>query len=107
MGIIFLTCSFFSCSDLVQNINVCPGISDHFAIMAEVLLKATTTKQPARKVFMYARADPSELKKELSSLRDNSLSTSSKRDVNSNWDYFTDGLSKIIKKLVPVKVVRT
>ena len=56
---------------------------------------------------MYARADPSELKKELSSLRDNFLSTSTSRDVNSNWDYFTDGLFKIIKKLIPVKVVRT
>ena len=91
---------FSSRPALVQNINVCPGINDHSDIMAEILLKATTTKQPARKVFMCAQADPSELKKELSSLRDNFLSTSTSRDVNSNWDYFADGLFKIIKKLV-------
>ena len=80
------------------NINVCPGISDNSATIAE---------QPARKVFMYAQTDASEPKNELSSLWNNFLSTSTSRDVNSNWGYLTNGLFKIINKLVPVKVVCT
>ena len=97
---------FSSCPDLVQNIQVRPGISDHSCVTAEVLLKAKVTKKKPRKIFMYGKADPSELKHHIADLRDNFKATAKNRNASDNWKYFTEELAKIVQKLVPQKIIR-
>ena len=97
---------FSSCPDQVQNIQVRPGISDHSCVTTEVLLKAKVTKKKPRKIFMYGKADPGELKRHIADLRDNFKATAKNRNASDNWKYFTDELAKIVQKLVPQKIIR-
>ena len=97
---------FSSCPDLVQNVTVSPGISDHSSVMAEVALKAKISKKKPRKVYMYGKADPEDLKRNSTRLRDSFLAASSGRSASDNWAHFTKSLMDIIDKLVPQKIVR-
>ena len=83
--------------DHIQNVEVSPGISDHCCVSADVLLKTKMTKKPARKIFMYNKANnATELQSEIAS----------SRETNENLNFFTKGLMKIIHKLVLQKVTR-
>ena len=97
---------FSSCPDLVQNVTVSPGISDHSSVTAEVALKAKISKKKPQKVYMYGKADPEDLKRNLTTLRDSFLAASSGRSASDNWARFTKSLMDIIDKLVPQKIVR-
>ena len=55
---------------------------------------------------MYSKASVTELQMEIASFRDTFITTAPSRDTNENWNFFTNGLMKIIHKLVPQKVTR-
>ena len=97
---------FSSSPDLIQNVEVGPGISDQCSVSADVLLKAKVTKKPVQKIFMYSKASVTELQREIASFRDTFIKTAPSRDTNENWNFFTNGLMKIIHKRVPQKVIR-
>ena len=97
---------FASSPDLVKNVQVISGISDHDAVTADIQLKAQVSKKKARTVFMYDRADKDKLRDAISNLRDKFLSSFSLRNANENWEHFAGELQSIIHKLVPQKIVR-
>ena len=96
---------FSSAPDLMDNVTVGPGISDHCAVFAEAVLKVKRTKNPTRKVFLYNKADPAVLKSEIASFKDSFLEDASNRSADENWNRFRDGLMNIVRKVVPQKKV--
>ena len=98
---------FTTCPDLVENIEVGPGISDHDSVSADVLLRAHVSRQKPRKVYMYAKADQGKMRQEIQDLGKSFKATCHKRDANENWNYFTNGLKSIVDNLVPTKFVKT
>ena len=97
---------FATCPDLVENVTVQPGISDHEAVEADILLKARVTKKKPRLVYMYGKADQAKLRSRLEALGKDFRNGSSSRDADGNWKYFTEGIHQIVQDLVPTKFVR-
>ena len=97
---------FATCPDLVENVRVQPGISDHDAVEADVLLKARVTKKKPRQVYLYGKADPVRMRKRLEDLGKDFKKTCKSRDSDGNWKYFTEGIHQIVQEEVPTKIVR-
>ena len=97
---------FATCPDLVENVMVQPGISDHDAVEANIMLKAKVCKQRPRTVYMYGKADPVELRSRLETLGKEFKATSRSRDADGNWNFFTEGIHQIVQDLVPKKIIR-
>ena len=97
---------FASSPDLVKNVKIRPGIGDHHSVTAEVQLRAKVSKKTTRTIFMYDKADETELKCEIAAMRQGFLTTCSLRTANENWQYFTTRLQQIVNTLVPKKIVR-
>ena len=97
---------FATCPDLVENVSVTPGISDHDAVEADVLLKARVTKKKPRLVYMYGKADPAKMRSRLEALGKDFRRGSRNRDADGNWKFFTEGIHQIVQDLVPTKFVR-
>ena len=97
---------FSSAPDLIRNVSVRPGISDHCSVIAEISLTARTTKKPARKVFMYGRADQTLLREDLVGLERRFALASGDLDAESCWSLFTSELHRIVARHVPQKIVR-
>ena len=76
---------FASPPDLVKNAKIRPGIGDHHSVTAKVQLRAKMSKKTTRTVFMYDKADETELKCEIVVMRQGFLSTFSLRTANENW----------------------
>ena len=98
---------FSSVPDLMDNVTVGPGISDHSAVFAEAMLKVKRTKRPTRKVFLYSKADPAVLKSEIGAFKDSFLKDASRHNADDNWNCFRDGLMEVVRRVVPQKKVRS
>ena len=98
---------FFSSSpSSVETVEVIPGISDHNAVMADVLVRAKTSKKKARKVFQYGRADQTKIKEELLILHHDFTKASPGLNADSCWSFFTERIQKIVSTHVPQKIIR-
>ena len=97
---------FATCPDLVENVSVQPGISDHDAVEADVLLTARVTKKKPRLVYEFGKADPVKVRTRLEALGKAFRAGSRTRDVDGNWKFFTEGIHQVVQDLVPTKFVR-
>ena len=97
---------FTTCPDLVENVSVQPGISDHDAVEADILLTARVTKKKPRLVHMYGKADPVKMRTRLEALGRDFRAGARTRDADGNWKFFTEGIHQIVQDLVPTKFVR-
>ena len=99
---------FITNPTLVVKSSLLPGISDHDGIPVLLLnSKPSTTKQKPRKVYLYNKADTTELKAEVlgisSDFKEKELSNTT---VNELWIELRDRLKSAVDTHVPSKVVR-
>ena len=92
--------------DLVNNVQVKPGISDHDSVSVDVPLKADINRKKARTVHLYNKANKDEMEKEIKNFKDQFIATSSERSVQANWEYFKARIGDIVNKYVPTKVLK-
>ena len=97
---------FSSSPDQVDNVKVVPGISDHHAVTAEVLIKPKRSKLKARKVFQYGRADEEAIRRDVVKLGKEFQKDTRSLDADDSWNYFTTKLHSIIVDHVPQKIIR-
>ena len=91
--------------NIIQNVEVLPGISDHCIVLFDISGKPKLQKKPQRKIFEFDKADPEVLKSEVSLYVQRFLSSNPEnKSVNSNWTYITDSLNNIVKEHVPSKL---
>ena len=97
---------FVSQPDLVQNVEIRPGISDHDSVTAEIQLKAKVSKKPRRKVFVFDKADPGKLQEEIAKLRTEFAVAERDMDADECWEFFKKGLMKTINEVVPTRILK-
>ena len=93
--------------NIIDNVQVVPGISDHEAIICQLVLPMDTpTSNNLRKVYQYHRANINGIDEELSNFATFFLSSSPyDNTVENNWLQLKDTLLRIIEKYVPFKHV--
>ena len=94
--------------DIIENVQVVPGISDHEAITCQLVLPS---KKPAattlRKVYQYHRADIRSINEELSNFTSFLINNPYENTVENNWQKFKVTLLHIVDKYVPSKHLNT
>ena len=91
--------------NIIQNVEVLPGISDHCIVLFDISAKPKLQKKPQRKIFKFDKADPEVLKSEVSLFVQCFLSSNPEnKSVNSNWTDITDSLNNIVNEHVPSKL---
>ncbi len=92
--------------DLVNNIQVTPGISDHDYVSADVSLTANTNKKKARTVHLFSKANNEETEKEIAAFKDDFIAASNERTVEDNCNHFKNSIAVIVNKHVSTKVLK-
>ena len=61
--------------DLISNLAVVPGMSDHKAIIFDLSISFSQPKNPVRKIFLYHKCDVTMVKNDLLSFQQDFLSS--------------------------------
>jgi len=95
--------------DIIENVQVVPGISDHEAVTCQLVLPSDKqTGNNLRKVYQYHRADVRGINEELNNFTTSFLTNSPHENtVEDNWQQFKDTLLYVVDKYVPSKHLST
>ena len=95
--------------DIIENVQVVPGISDHEAVTCQLVLPSEKpTARNLRKVYQYHRADIRGINEELNNFTTSFLTSNPyENTVENNWQKFKDSLIHIIDKYIPSKYLNT
>ncbi|XP_072044150.1 uncharacterized protein [Amphiura filiformis] len=91
--------------DLVEQVDVCPGMSDHRIVIAVINVKAKRITKPPRKVFVYTKMNKEGFKNDALAFQKVIL-TSNERSTSENWSHFTNEIGGMVEKHVPQKNIR-
>ena len=93
---------------LVEKSTVFPGMSDHDGIPFIIInTEPRKIKQQPRKIYLYKKADVTDLKKEITELTNNITSNYEDHDypVDSLWTEFKDDLIDAMNSSIPSKLI--
>jgi Reverse transcriptase (RNA-dependent DNA polymerase)/Endonuclease-reverse transcriptase len=91
----------------LTNMTVEDGIGDHKIVLVDILIQHKIHKRPARKIFLYHKADVSQLKIELAaSMRKFTALSQEAVEIDALYDSFTSILECATIKCVPTKIAR-
>ena len=92
---------------LIKNVHPNSGLSDRTAVVADVYIKASKTVKAPRIIFRWNDVDETEFVEAVFNLQTDLMDSSPQTcTVEENWNFFKDGLTCIINKLVPQKTAR-
>ena len=75
--------------DIISNLEIHPGMSDHCAVTCDVNLSVKRQKKPDCYVYQYKKGDIEGVKKDMAEFRDKLLSENLyNRSVDENWTQF-------------------
>jgi len=96
---------FTSHPDRINQCIIVPGLSDHDAVIVEVLYNLPFSRKPKKRVYCYNRADWDGLREELIELSSHYFerNVNCTKSVQENSKYICDNLLKAIDTYVPVK----
>ena len=95
--------------DIIENVQVVPGISDHEAVTCQLVLPSDKQiSNNLRKVYQYHRADVRGINEELNNFTTSFLTNRPyENTVEDNWQQFKDTLLYVVDKYVPSKHLST
>ena len=94
--------------DLIDFVQVHPGMSDHYAVTAEINMRAKFNPQKPRSVYSYKRANWDKIKNDLHEFQHNFLaSTPYDNPVNDNWQNLKSAIMDSVKINIPTKSLKT
>ena len=97
-----------SSQNIIENIQVAPGISDHLAIIFDVNHKRHIPKKPSRKVYQFHKADKISLKMKAKAVLDKFIkSDPTKNDINTNWCTTKSITNNLLNDYVPYKTIKS
>ena len=89
--------------NIINNVRVNPGISDHDMVLFEVNLACRKKKKPVRrKIYTRKRADTTRIKKELQDFA-NDFEEMKNESVDAKWNIFQQRLTGIMDSCIPHK----
>lgn len=91
--------------NLIENICVVPGISDHLVVLFDICMKPKFQKKPQRKIYMFGKANIDALKSDVADFVNNFLqSNPGEQNCDSNWKTIRNNLTELVEKHVPSKL---
>ena len=94
--------------NLVSNIEVFPGVSDHLIVAFNIDMKPHHSVKPQRKIFVFKKANNDLLKEDVSRFSAEFLSSNPQENsVNENWLTIKQTLTALMHGHVPSKLSRT
>ena len=98
---------FTTYPDLVENVQVSSGMSDHCVVTAEVNVNPRAYKKPPRKVYMFKKMNVTQMKQDALDFKDHYLNhTSDANHIDVNWTTFKTKVSEILSDNVPTKTIK-
>ncbi|KAK3104735.1 hypothetical protein FSP39_008956 [Pinctada imbricata] len=100
-----LDLAFCSNPSLIKRCKVIPGVGDHDTVLIDTLLRPTRSKPTRRKIYLWDKANISQLRQDTINFVDSFIS----RDYNSIdscWSHFKEQTSKLVDQHVPHKLTR-
>ena len=99
---------FTTTPDLIDSVQVRPGMSDHYAVTAEINMRAKYNLQKPRSVYLYKRANWDKIKDDLHEFQHTFLaSTPYDNPVNDNWQNLKSAIMDSVKINIPTKSLKT
>ena len=91
----------------VKNVHPAPGMSDHDIVLADISIKDFPATKPPRTIFKWNSVDETVFKASAAKLNNDFFCNDPEsKPIEANWAFFRDGLSGIVKKLVPIKTIK-
>lgn len=98
---------FVSKPDLVSNVSVSDGLSDHDVVLATFSYNLKYNNTPYRKIFDFRRGDQDAFLQDMRSFSTQFLSTNpDERSVEENWGLFKTSTLNIAAKHFPQRTVK-
>ena len=98
---------FTTTPDLVNSVQVCPGMSDHYAVTAEVNMRAKPNPKRMRTVYLYKRANWDKIKNDLNQFQQAFMVSSPYvNTVNDNWEALKSAIKDTVRTNIPSKSLR-
>ena len=88
--------------DLVTNLDVCQGMSDHMILLTDIQVNVKLPKKKARKIYIYRKGNIENLKDGMRKLLNELQGDQSVEDL---WNFFTAKLLNSIKENIPSKMM--
>ena len=85
--------------NIVRNVQVVPGISDHDIVLFTVNTTCKKKKNIKRKIYFRKKADTDRIKEELKKLADNVNLNSENKTVDEKWNEFELGVHRIMDQM--------
>ena len=90
--------------NLVENVQVVDGMSDHDAVLVDITLKPSINRKQPRKVFLFKKGDIESARNDLKIRLDNYLTNNPQdKSVNENYNFFTETVLEVMKEHFPQK----
>jgi hypothetical protein len=94
--------------NLIENIEILPGMSDHCLVMFDICMKPKLRIKPKRKIYMYHKADIPTLKEHTQEFVQHFLNSNpGERSVNENWEIIRDKLLYLADIHIPSKMSKS
>ena len=92
--------------DMVRNVDVVSGMSDHDLVLLDVNLRPSRNKKPPRKVFMFKRGNMDSVRNDLRKAFEDYLSSVAPfKSVQENYLFFKEKIMAVIKDHIPQRTL--
>ena len=93
--------------DLVKDISIIPGFSDHDMVVVDTHLSLNINRKIPRKINQWSKADWDKIKSDTVNYQEEFIKDAESRTVDQNYKAFQDFIMSIINKYVPQKLSST
>ena len=90
--------------NLVNKVEVVPGMSDHLSVLTTLDVRPKPYIKAPHKVHLYKRGNFDSLREDMSNMSQSFLLKASTRSTNENWTVFKESLTDAIKKHIPTRI---
>ena len=91
----------------IDSVSILPGLSDHDIVQVLVNTIPSQTKQVARNIALYKKADRDQFKQNVRNFQSELLTDLATTDVQKLWDKFASRLEQGIDKFIPTRKAST
>lgn len=103
-GVNTLDLVFTTKPDMITNVSVESGISDHNLVVFDINLKPSINKKPPRTVYMFKRGDMDAVRNDLKTSFDNYLANVDiSKSVEDIYQFFKESITAVVNKHNPQK----
>ena len=90
--------------NLVENVQVVNGMSDHDAVLVDITLKPSINRKQPRKVFLFKKGDIESARNDLKIRLDSYLTNNPlDKSVDEKYNFFTETVLEVMKEHFPQK----